>query len=575
MPHQPGDVLDNKYQIVERLGAGGMGEVYKAVHTYLGSTRVIKVVHPNISANADARNRFLREARAATKVQHPNVATLHDFSGLPDGSHYMVWEFIDGENLAQRLRTRGTLPPAEAVRITIEALRGLEAIHAAGIIHRDISPENLMITRDTGAVTIIDLGVAKIEDPTDVASTATGIFVGKLRYAAPEQLGFIPEGEKIDARTDLYSVGMVLYELLMGRPPYEAKSPHEYFLLHAREEQQKKSIELPRDLPGGAALRQVLDRALARDRNQRSSSAREFVAALEAIDAAPLDGDTTMRVVPQPVPAATTVRTAIVPPAQRSSAVPLTVVIALVLLVSLAGIAAVVFWPRKDPAAAAQTTSAAEQPAKTAESSLSVLATETTETTATAAPPPSTSTAAPAPTPAPVTTITAADGVAPAPRTQKPKPEPVREPEEEPVASEPEPEPEPEPSSPAAMNGPAYVDGGGDEAANERMIEQLRRELAGVTRVELHGGAMQNELARAMRKNFPRLEIADDAPVVIRFHGEMERIGRGRKRRAAFATIAKNGRIIFRYRLPNEVFRVGMHPQDAFARVLSDALMVE
>ncbi|HYR29867.1 MAG TPA: serine/threonine-protein kinase [Thermoanaerobaculia bacterium] len=571
MPHQPGDVLDNKYEIVERLGAGGMGEVYKAVHTYLGSTRVIKVVHPNISANADARNRFLREARAATKVQHPNVATLHDFSGLPDGSHYMVWEFIDGENLAQRLRTRGTLPPSEAVRVTIEALRGLEAIHAAGIIHRDISPENLMITRETGAVTIIDLGVAKIEDPTEVASTATGIFVGKLRYAAPEQLGFLPEGEKIDARTDLYSVGMVLYELLMGRPPYEAKSPHEYFLLHAREEQQKKSIELPRDLPGGAALRQVLDRALARDRNQRFSSAREFAAALGAIDAAPLDGDTTMRVVPQAVPAATTVRTAIVPPAQRSSAAPLIVVIGLVLLVSLAGIGAVVFWPRKDAATTATTTTTvAEQPAQVAESSMSVVATETTATTATTAPPPVTITAAPAPSPAPVTT-TAADAVAPATRTQKPKPEP----EPEPVASEPEPEPEPEPSSPTAMTGPAYVDGGGDEVANERMIEQLRRDLAGVTRVELHGGAMQNELTRAMREHFPRLELADDAPVVIRFHGEMERLGRGRKRRAAVATVAKNGRIIFRYRLPNEVFRVGMHPPDAFARVLSDALMVE
>ena len=143
MPHKPGDVVDNKYEIVERLGAGGMGEVYKAVHTYLGSTRVIKVVHPNISGNEDARNRFLREARAATKVQHPNVATLHDFSGLPDGSHYMVWELIDGENLAQRLRTRGTLSPSEAVRVTQQALEGLEAIHRAGIIHRDISPENV------------------------------------------------------------------------------------------------------------------------------------------------------------------------------------------------------------------------------------------------------------------------------------------------------------------------------------------------------------------------------------------------------------------------------------------------
>src|SRR5436190_20815629 len=123
---QPNGILDNKYQIVERLGAGGMGEVYKAVHTYLGSTRVIKVVHPQIAGSTDASDRFLREARAATKVQHQNVATLHDFSGLPDGAHYMVWEYIDGENLGQRLRRTGVMSPRQAIRVAVQALHGLE-----------------------------------------------------------------------------------------------------------------------------------------------------------------------------------------------------------------------------------------------------------------------------------------------------------------------------------------------------------------------------------------------------------------------------------------------------------------
>src|SRR5215210_1513062 len=204
---KPGDILDGRYEITARLGAGGMGEVYKASHTLLGSSRVIKVVHPQISGNTDAKDRFLREARAATKIQHSNVATLHDFAALPDGAHYMVWEFIDGENLAQRLRTRGTLPPRQAVRIGIQALLGLEAIHRAGIIHRDISPENLMITRDD-EVKIIDLGVAKVEDTDAVSQTRTGIFVGKLRYASPEQLGFLPEGERVDGRADLYGIAM-------------------------------------------------------------------------------------------------------------------------------------------------------------------------------------------------------------------------------------------------------------------------------------------------------------------------------------------------------------------------------
>jgi len=304
----PGDSLDGRYTIIDRLGAGGMGEVYKATHTMLGSTRVIKIVRPQIAGNTDAQDRFIREARASTKVHHPNVATLHDFATLPDGSHYMVWEYIDGENLAQRLRARGTLPPRQAIRIIVQALRGLDAIHRAGIVHRDISPENLMITHDDDSVKIIDLGVAKVED-TDVAQTRTGIFVGKLRYASPEQLGFLPEGERIDARADLYSLAMVLVELLTGRPPYEAKSPHEYFILHARDVQ-TMTVELPVGLPGGAALQKVLDKALARDRNQRFANAREFASALEEIErslpeqrdlptvATPLDGDETMRVRP-------------------------------------------------------------------------------------------------------------------------------------------------------------------------------------------------------------------------------------------------------------------------------------
>ena len=267
----PGDILDNRYEIVSRLGAGGMGEVYKAVHTHLGAHRVIKVVHPQISGSTDAQDRFLKEARTATKVHHPNVATLHDFSSLPDGAHYMVWEYIDGENLAQRLRTRGTLPPRQAIHIILQALFGLDAIHRAGIVHRDISPENLMITADD-QVKIIDMGVAKVDDAGAVSQTRTGIFVGKLRYAAPEQLGFIPEGEKIDGRADLYAMAMVLFELLTGRPPYEAKSPHEYFMLHARPDP-GKPVEVPAEIPGSEDLQAVLEKALARDRNQRYATA--------------------------------------------------------------------------------------------------------------------------------------------------------------------------------------------------------------------------------------------------------------------------------------------------------------
>lgn len=557
MPYRPGDVIDSKYEIVERLGAGGMGEVYKATHSWLAATRVIKVVHPQISGSEDARERFVREARVATKVQHPNVATLHDFSGLPDGAHYMVWEYIDGENLAQRLRTRGTLPPREAVRVVIQALHGLEAIHRAGIIHRDISPENLMIAND-GAIKIIDLGVAKLEDPTEVSSTRTGIFIGKLRYASPEQLGFLPEGARIDARTDLYSLGMVLFELLMGRPPYEAKSPHEYFMLHARDEQARKSVELPLDLPGGPALRQVLDRALERDRNQRFSSASEFAAALEDVQRTLTDvhDDATMRVVRQP--AATTERTAVTPPAppaRSRSMLPLLAVIAVVFFVTLGGIAAVMLWPKKaeEPVAVTTTTAAAPvQPAQIAESSMDVVTTSSEAE------------------PEPVTTTTDAPEK-PVGRIEQTPAEPEPEPEE----TEPEPEPEPvKPPAVAASNVPAYVEGGDDDT-NEQMLDNLRRELSGTRRVELRGGAMQAQLIRAMKDQFPHVQIVENAPVVVRFEGTLERLGRGRKRRAAQATITKNGRIVFRYELPAEVFRVGDLPAEAFAHAVANAFQEE
>jgi serine/threonine protein kinase len=298
--------IDGKYRIVQRLGIGGMGEVFKVEHTFLGSIRVVKIIRAQISGSTDAHDRFLREARLATKVQHPNVATLHDFSALPDGSHYMVWEFIEGENLAQMIRRVGMLPPRHAVQIAIQALAGLEAIHRAGIVHRDISPENLMITHAADGsefVKIIDLGVAKATE-SDVAATQTGIFVGKFRYASPDHLGFLAVGERIDGRADLYSLAVVLYESITGRPPFEATSPHEYIIHHSRDEY-LNSPDLDR-ITGSPALQAVLARALDRDRNKRFTTAREFADALTAVepslaDEAPktvistFDADATMR----------------------------------------------------------------------------------------------------------------------------------------------------------------------------------------------------------------------------------------------------------------------------------------
>ena len=620
----PGEILDNRYEIVQRLGAGGMGEVYLATHTHLGSPRVIKVVHPHISGNTDARDRFLREARAATKVHHPNVATLHDFSTLANGAHYMVWEYIDGENLAQKLRSRGTLPPREAARLVIQALHGLEAIHRAGIIHRDISPENLMIAREDDAVKIIDLGVAKVED-NEVSQTRTGIFVGKLRYAAPEQLGFMGEDEKIDARADVYATAMVLVELLTGRPPYEAKSPHEYFILHASQAPMK-TVELPADLPGSAALQAVVAKALARNRNERYGSAREFAHALEEIErtlpdpkematmAMPYDGDETMRVggrktvdtlhrptvitgaqaapaasaaptIATPLPSAIPQQPAAPPtvltpfpqqqfssrPPKQGSMLPLLIVVGVVLLLAGGGAFAVYrFWPFGKSANVADTTTtttattATQAPAQVAQTSVDVVP----ATTTTAAPPPliveTTTTAAPPPVV--TTTTTAEPRKPPVVVAEKPAP-PVAKPREEP-----EEEDAPAPREEESFNTPTYVDGGDDDHRNELALDALRRALRGTNTVALRAGGMTPELARALRDEFPNLRFEADADVVIRFQGTFERRPRALKRRAAAATVEKNGRVIFRYQLPDEVYRTGDTPVEAFTRVLANAM---
>lgn len=594
--------VDGKYKILERLGTGGMGEVYKATHTMLGVTRVIKVIRPQISESTDAHERFLREARAATKVQHPNVATLHDFSALPDGSHYMVWEYIDGENLAQRIRTRGTLSPRYAVQLAIQALHGLEAIHRAGIIHRDISPENLMITREPGGeerVKVIDMGVAKVDDSSDNATRA-GVFVGKLRYASPEHLGFLKEGERIDARADLYSMAMVLYEMLTGRPPFEATSPHEYVMLHSRDAQ-FKPLDLPADLPGGSELQAVLARALERDRDKRYATAREFANALQAVekslpDPAALrtmnserpDVDDTWRVTPLPKQrdtlhrstlrtgiedAGPTVRTplpGIIPAAdapivgrQESSSLGAIVIVVGIAIVAAIAIAVVLIRRPPEPVNTPTTTTIAAQaptPAPTKpQANIDVVSpAPITVTTTTQAPPPVL--IQPAATTTHAITQTAPPPVRrPPPVVGKPRqPAPVRE-------------PEPEKPAPAPVR--VYVEGG-DSDVNDRVLSDLRQHLQGVTRIAVHANnaEMLKGLTDRLKKEVSSVTIAEGADTTVDFNGVLDHIGRGKKRRSAQATVSKNGRVIFRYDMPAEEYRVGDTPAEAFARLLIDAL---
>jgi tRNA A-37 threonylcarbamoyl transferase component Bud32 len=276
--------IDGKYKILARLGIGGMGEVYKVLHVHLNAIRVIKLMRSAIASDEGAHERFLREARLATKINHPNVATLFDFSTLEDGTHYMVWEYIEGTNLHELIDERGPLSPRYAGRLAVQALHGLDAIHRAGIVHRDVSPENLMIARDDEGierVKIIDLGIAK-SSAADDNKTKTGMFVGKWKYCSPEHLGMLPSGERIDGRADLYSFGIVLYEMLAGVPPFQADTPHAYLMMHSQQ-QPKKLAELNPHAAVCPELEAIIFRSLEKDRAKRFATAREFANAIEAV----------------------------------------------------------------------------------------------------------------------------------------------------------------------------------------------------------------------------------------------------------------------------------------------------
>jgi tRNA A-37 threonylcarbamoyl transferase component Bud32 len=284
--HRQGEIVDGKYEVLGRLGAGGMGEVYKVRHVHLEEPRVIKFLRQDLATDPAAAQRFVHEARTATSIKHPNLAILYDFSKLADGSFYMVWEFIEGEDLGKLLRERGPLPVALAVELGMQALAGLDALHAAGVVHRDVSPDNFMITRTQRGqplLKIIDLGLAKnLSAESGMEITQAGMFLGKMRYCSPEQAGRGGEQIALDRRSDLYSCAAVLYEAVCGLPPFESETPHGFVLKRLTEDPlplvgRNPKIQVPEELDA------VLRRGLERDRERRFPDAQSFIRALQRI----------------------------------------------------------------------------------------------------------------------------------------------------------------------------------------------------------------------------------------------------------------------------------------------------
>jgi len=280
-----GETLDGKYEILDKIGEGGMGEVFRARHLHLDEVRIIKVTKPDALGGGPEPRRFQEEARMATLVRHPNVAALYDFSKLPDGSWYMVWEFIDGITLENWLKRYGPLPVQRALDVAQQVLSGLAQIHAQGIVHRDLSPDNIMLKEGPDGrlhAKIIDLGIAKRVAAESLQMTGTGMFLGKLKYCSPEQAGSLPSGQTVDARSDLYSFGVVLYEMLTGKAPFESQTPEGYLgkHLHAPPPPLPTS-RLPSSV--GPGLAAVVQKALAKSRERRFADAGQFAQALSRL----------------------------------------------------------------------------------------------------------------------------------------------------------------------------------------------------------------------------------------------------------------------------------------------------
>ncbi|HEX3146184.1 MAG TPA: protein kinase [Pyrinomonadaceae bacterium] len=280
-----GKALDGQYQIESMLGKGGMGAVYRARHILLGDRVAIKVLPPEMRGNTEWLRRFQREGQAARRFRHPNAVTVYDLRTSADGTIYLVMEYVEGNTLDVELKKRGKFAPAEALTVLTPVMSVLNAAHAMGVVHRDLKPENIMIGKpSTGGepvVKLLDLGIAKLREvagsePTGSTNlTVAGQMLGTPYYMSPEQWGDLPDdgNSEIDGRADIYSLGVVIYELIAGKRPFngltlpELRRQHTSFTPPALH-------EIDAGVP--AAFSNAVARAIAKDRSARQATAGEL-----------------------------------------------------------------------------------------------------------------------------------------------------------------------------------------------------------------------------------------------------------------------------------------------------------
>ncbi|MBW2462755.1 MAG: serine/threonine protein kinase [Deltaproteobacteria bacterium] len=273
-----GQQVAGQFRILQKIGTGGMGAVYKAEQPEMNRFVAVKILHSKYLTRTDLVARFRREARAMSHLSHPNTARVFLYGQLDDGACYFIMEYLEGRNLAQMVRAHGPMEPERAINVMIQVCGALEEAHQAGIIHRDLKPENVFLTTQGGIQDypkVLDFGLAKVTErqmrPGSMVLTQEGMVFGTPEFMSPEQA----RGEPLDARSDIYSLGTILYELVTGKLPFDAKQPMEYINMHINEPPIPLAERCPgKDFPPG--LQAVLDKALAKSRDDRQEKAAEL-----------------------------------------------------------------------------------------------------------------------------------------------------------------------------------------------------------------------------------------------------------------------------------------------------------